>query len=181
MNTNPAATDLTTPYEAPGWARAMRRFTDYLVCDFLGGPRPWKFAWVINFQKAGTFVFLLALIAYYNNTSTAAWVYTAMQGSYGLVWILKDMAFPDPNWQRRITIGGGIMAFGGVLGWYWVFGWLLVSGVSQPMVLPVRQPVYCGLRHNDRSGCAEVFHLARAARPDHRWRASLRASSQLPW
>ena len=40
----------------------MRRFTDYLVCDFMGGPRPWKFAWVINFQKAGTFVFLLALI-----------------------------------------------------------------------------------------------------------------------
>ncbi len=45
----------------------MRRFTDYLVCDFLGGPRPWKFAWVINFQKAGTFVFLLGLIACYRN------------------------------------------------------------------------------------------------------------------
>ncbi|MCP5093717.1 MAG: hypothetical protein GY949_22680, partial [Gammaproteobacteria bacterium] len=55
------------PYEAPGWAQAMRRFTDYLVCDFLGGPRPWKFAWVINFQKAGTFVFLLGLIACYRN------------------------------------------------------------------------------------------------------------------
>jgi hypothetical protein len=105
----------------------MRRFTDYLVCDFLGGPRPWKFAWVINFQKAGTFVFLLALIYYYRNTSTAVWIYTAMQGSYGLVWILKDTAFPDPNWQRRITIGGGVNAFLGVLGWYWVFGWLLVS------------------------------------------------------
>ena len=95
----------------------MRRFTDYLVCDFLGGPRPWKFAWVINFQKAGTFLFLLALIAYYHNTSTGAWVYTAMQGSYGLVWILKDTAFPDPSWQRRITIGGGANVFLGVLGW----------------------------------------------------------------
>ena len=71
-------------YEAPRWAQAMRRFTDYLVVDFLGGPRPWKFAWVINFQKAGTFVFLLALIAWYENYSTAAWVYMAMQGSYGL-------------------------------------------------------------------------------------------------
>jgi protein-S-isoprenylcysteine O-methyltransferase Ste14 len=132
VSSNPAAGNTATPYEAPGWARAMRRFSDYLVSDFLGGPRPWKFAWVINFQKAGTFVFLLALIAYYNNTSTAAWVYTAMQGSYGLVWILKDVAFPDPNWQRRITIAGGINAFVGVLGWYWVFGWLLISGTSQP-------------------------------------------------
>ena len=110
----------------------MRRFTDHLVSDFLGGPRPWKFAWIINFQKAGTFVFLLALMAWYDNTSAAAWVYTAMQGSYGLGWILKDVAFPDPSWQRRITIAGGINAFVGVLGWYWVFGWLLISGTSQP-------------------------------------------------
>jgi hypothetical protein len=132
VSTDPAAKSIALPYEAPGWAQAMRRLTDHVVVDFLGGPRPWKLAWVINFQKAGTFVFLLALIAYYGNTSSAVWVYTAMQGSYGLVWILKDMAFPDPNWQRRVTIGGGINAFLGVLGWYWVFGWLLVSGVSQP-------------------------------------------------
>jgi hypothetical protein len=77
INSDPAATGASTPYEAPGWARAMQRFADYLVCDFLGGPRPWKFAWVINFQKAGTFVFLLALIIYYRNTSTAVWIYTA--------------------------------------------------------------------------------------------------------
>ena len=132
MSTDSAATDTPTPYEAPDWARTMRRFTDFLVSDFLGGPRPWKFAWVINFQKTGTFVFLLALMAYYDNTSTVAWVYTAMQGSYGLVWILKDTAFPDPGWQRRITIGGGISAFAAVLGWYWAFGWLLISGTSTP-------------------------------------------------
>ena len=39
-----------------------------------------------------------------------AWIYLAMHGSYGLVWILKDLAFPDPNWQNRITIGGNIDA-----------------------------------------------------------------------
>ncbi len=132
MSTVSADTAKVTPYEAPRWAQAMRRLTDHLVADFLGGPRPWKFSWVINFQKAGTFVFLLALIAYYGNYSTGVWIYTAMQGSYGLVWILKDVAFPDPSWQRRITIAGGINAFVGVLGWYWVFGWLLVSGTSQP-------------------------------------------------
>ena len=52
VNANPD-TDTATAYEAPAWARAMRRFTDYLVIDFQGGPRPWKFAWVINFQVAG--------------------------------------------------------------------------------------------------------------------------------
>ncbi len=122
----------TSAYAAPRWAQVMSRLTDYLVCDFLGGPRPWKFSWVINFQKAGTFLFLLSLMVWYGNYSTEVWIYTAMHGSYGLVWIIKDIAFPDPGWQRRITIGGGIMAFTGVLGWYWVFGWLLIAGVSQP-------------------------------------------------
>lgn len=120
------------PTHAPAWATAMRKFTTWLVEDFLGGPRPWKFSWVINFQKAGTFFFLGALIAYYQNFSLTAWIYLALHGSYGLVWILKDVAFPDPNWQKKITIGGGINAFLGVLGWYWVFGWLLISGTAQP-------------------------------------------------
>jgi len=55
-----------------------------------------------------------------------------MHGTYGLVWIIKDLAFPDRSWQARITIAGGINAFVSVLGWYWVFGWLLISSRSQP-------------------------------------------------
>ena len=42
----------------------MRRVTNYLVNDFGGGPRPWKLAWVINFQKLGTFPLLGFLIAW---------------------------------------------------------------------------------------------------------------------
>ena len=116
---------------AQALALRMRAFLAYFSEDFLGGPRVLKMAWVINFQKAGTFPFLGLLIAWYHNTSTAAWIYLAMHGSYGLVWIVKDLAFPDPSWQHRITIGGGINVFFGVLGWYWVFGWLLISGVSR--------------------------------------------------
>jgi protein-S-isoprenylcysteine O-methyltransferase Ste14 len=120
------------PTPAPALAQRMRAFSDHVVNDFAGGPRPWKFSWVINFQKAGTFAFVGFLMWYYNNTSPAAWIYLALHGSYGLVWILKDLNFPDPNWQKKITIGGGINAFLGVLGQYWVFAWLLISGVSNP-------------------------------------------------
>ena len=120
------------PVSTPAWAAGMRRFTDYVSRDFLGGPRPWKLAWVINFQKAGSFVFLGLLLVMYGNTSKAAWVYVAMQGGYGIAWILKDLAFPDPSWQQRVTIGGGINAFLTVLGPYWLFGWLLISGTAQP-------------------------------------------------
>ncbi|MEO8160917.1 MAG: DUF1295 domain-containing protein [Arenimonas sp.] len=117
---------------APAWARAMQALVGYLSRDFLGGPRPWKLSWVVNFQKAGTFAFLGGLMWFYSNTSTTAWIYLALHGSYGLAWIIKDVAFPDPAWQARVTIGGGINAFVLVLGWYWLFGWLLISGAVQP-------------------------------------------------
>ena len=122
------------PYSvpAPAWAQIMRRVTQYLSQDCLGGPRPWKLAWVINFQKAGTFPLLGFLMWHYQNTSPAAWIYLALHGSYGLVWMIKDLAFPDPSWQVKVTLAGGLNAFLSVLVWYWVFGWLLISGTSQP-------------------------------------------------
>ena len=127
----------STPANGPAWARNTRRFTNWLVNDCGGGPRPWKFAWVINFQKGGTFLFMALLMWFYAGktewaTSPAAWLYLALHGSSGLVWLIKDLAFPDPNWQNRITILGGINAFVGVLGQYWLFGWLLISGTAAP-------------------------------------------------
>ena len=37
----------------------------------------------INFQKAGTLLFMLLLMIYYKNFSLGAWVYLALHGSYG--------------------------------------------------------------------------------------------------
>lgn len=125
-------------------ALRIREWTDALTGDFLGGPRPWKFSHVINAQKAGTPLFLLALMLVYQAWSTREWLYFALHGGYGIVWLIKDLAFPDPAWQRRITIGGGLMAFVGVLGWYWVFGWLLVSGTSDA-AYPLPEAAWYGL------------------------------------
>ncbi len=110
----------------------LHAFSHWVSVDCLGGPRPWKLAWVVNFQKAGTFVFLGLLMAWYGNNSPGAWIYLAMHGSYGLVWIIKDLTFPDASWQQPVTIAGGVMAFLAVLGWYWVFGWLLIAAPQPP-------------------------------------------------
>ena len=91
-----------------------------------------KLAWVINFQKLATIPLFWVFIAWYHNTSAAAWIYLAMHGTYGVVWVIKDLTFPDPSFHKRITIGAGIVSFLSVLGWYWVFGWLLISGESRP-------------------------------------------------
>jgi protein-S-isoprenylcysteine O-methyltransferase Ste14 len=112
---------------APKLVVAMDRFKRYLSEDFLGGPRLLKMSTVINFQKGLTGVFVLGLMFYFENFTTPAWVYLALHGSYGLIWLAKHAAFPDRNWERRITIGGASMMFLLVLGPYWIAPFLLIS------------------------------------------------------
>jgi protein-S-isoprenylcysteine O-methyltransferase Ste14 len=127
-----ATSSAPEPAKAPAWAAAIGRVSNHVLNDFGGGPRPWKMAWVINFQKLGTLPILAGSIAWYHNTSVAAWIYLAMHGTSCLVWLIKDLALPDPNFQKRVTIVAAIATFVTLLGWYWVFGWLLISGVARP-------------------------------------------------
>ena len=115
----------------PLWSH-WASFTAFMIERFLGGPQVLKLAWVINFQKTGTFFYILLLMNYYQNFSVAACVYLALHGMYGFCWMLKHFAFPDRSWEKKVTIGGGLMAFVLVLGLYWVFPYLLISGILGP-------------------------------------------------
>ena len=115
----------------PLWTH-WARFTAFMTERFLGGPQVLKLSWVINFQKTGTFFYILLLMNYYQNFSVAACVYLALHGMYGFCWMLKHFSFPDRNWEKKVTIGGGLMAFVLVLGLYWVFPYLLISGILGP-------------------------------------------------
>ena len=112
----------------PLWSH-WARFTAFTTERFLGGPQILKLAWVINFQKTGTFFYILFLMYYYQNFSLAANVYLALHGMYGFCWMLKHFSFPDRRWEKKVTLGGGLMAFMLVLGLYWVFPFLLISGI----------------------------------------------------
>jgi len=139
------APDRSSGPPAPAWALRLRGVNEWLMFGALGGPRPWKLSWVINCQKGGTFPVLALLMWHYASmtpaaTAPAAWTYLALHGSYGIVWLLKDTAFPDPNWQRRATLAGGLLTFA-VLVLYWSFGWLLISGISRP-AYPLPEPAW---------------------------------------
>lgn len=103
------------------------RLRDHLVDDVLGGPKVLKLSWVINLQKGGTLFFVLGLMAAYDVWTPTAWTYLALHGSYGLVWLLKELTFPDPSWQRRITFTGALLSWLLVLGPYWLAPVLLVT------------------------------------------------------
>lgn len=113
----------------PDLITKLHRATHYLSHDLLGGPRVLRFNWVINFQKGLTLFWVLGLMFYFGNFSFQAWVYLALHGSYGLIWVLKDVVFPDSKWQANITLGGAFLAILAVLGPYWVAPYLLISPV----------------------------------------------------
>jgi steroid 5-alpha reductase family enzyme len=90
---------------------------------------------VINLHKGSTALVIGALMLAYANGSLGAWVYLALHGTYGMLWLLKERIFPDRQWQQPI---GWVGAVGGflVLALYWLAPFLLISsGAVPPMPL----------------------------------------------
>lgn len=85
-----------------------------------------KQAHAIDAHKAMTAPVMLALMAFYNSWGLGAWVYLALHGSYGLMWLMKSHTYPDPNWEQRVPVWKGILMWVVLLA-YWVPGWLVIS------------------------------------------------------
>ncbi|MEX0268324.1 DUF1295 domain-containing protein [Leptolyngbyaceae cyanobacterium UHCC 1019] len=89
----------------------------------------------INWHKGLTAIFVLGLMVAYQNFTVGAWVYLALHGTYGILWLVKDRIYPDRQWEQEITIGMGVVTFV-LLGLYWVAPFLLIrSGVVPPLPL----------------------------------------------
>lgn len=87
----------------------------------------------IDTNKAVTALVVLALIAWYDQwENPTAWVYLALHGSYGVMWVLKSRIFPDKLWEVRTSLAYGLVIWAS-LSLYWVAAWLLTSrGVQAP-------------------------------------------------
>ncbi len=90
-----------------------------------------KIKHVINLHKALTFLVIFALMVAYQNFTIGPWVYLALHGTYGLMWLLKDRIYPDKQWEQEIPVGMGIFTFGMLL-LYWVAPFILIGSGSEP-------------------------------------------------
>lgn len=90
-----------------------------------------KLKYPINLHKGSTAIFVLGLMVYYHNFSIGPWVYLALHGSYGFLWLLKDRMFPDRQWEQLVSVPYGIFVFL-ALGLYWIAPWLLISQRNEP-------------------------------------------------
>ncbi len=93
------------------------------------GPKLIKFNWIINAQKTGTIFLMFSLMVYYNNFSTGAWLYLSLHGTYGLLWFLKDMVFPDKSFQAKLTIVPALLVSLFLLS-YWLMGFEIMCGLG---------------------------------------------------
>lgn len=103
-----------------------------------------KIKHAINLHKGLTFIFIIGLMAIYQNFSIAPCIYLALHGSYGIMWLFKDSFYPDKQWEQEIPLGMGIFTFI-ILGLYWVAPFILISSGTQPANLIITIAVITNL------------------------------------
>ncbi len=90
-----------------------------------------KAKYPINLSKFLTFAVVITLMFIYQNFTTAAWIYLALHGTYGFMWLIKSNLYPDIQWEQEISLGTAIFVFL-VADLYWVAPFLLISSGVQP-------------------------------------------------
>jgi steroid 5-alpha reductase family enzyme len=92
-----------------------------------------KHKYFIDTNKGVTFIVILGMMAFYNQwQNPTAWVYLALHGTYGLLWVMKSSMFPDASWERKISVWFGLVSWVSLV-LYWIPGWLLMwKGVTAP-------------------------------------------------
>lgn len=82
----------------------------------------------IDSSKASNALVIAGLMAYYGAWDRAdAWVYLALHGTYGMLWLIKSYTFPDKQWEQECSPAYGLLIWV-ALGLYWVSPWLICSG-----------------------------------------------------
>jgi protein-S-isoprenylcysteine O-methyltransferase Ste14 len=116
----------------PAWAAKCYQGAEHLLFDLGGGPRILQLGTAINIQKFITVFAVYAMMVYHNNYSLGAWVYLGLHGVYGYTWLIKDLAFPNQAFEKRITIGGLLMLHAGLNFFYWGLAWVFMSRHVEP-------------------------------------------------
>ena len=86
----------------------------------------------IDSHKGATFIYILSLMYIYQNTfNINLYIYLALHGSYGILWILKSKLFPDKQWESKCSIWYGLLIWFG-LSLYWIAPYLIITQNIQP-------------------------------------------------
>ena len=87
----------------------------------------------IDSHKGATFFFILFLIFIFNDrlisesaNNISIYIYLALHGTYGILWILKSQIFPDKQWELKCSIWYGLLIWFG-LSLYWIAPYIIIT------------------------------------------------------
>ncbi|MEM9287185.1 MAG: DUF1295 domain-containing protein [Pseudomonadota bacterium] len=86
----------------------------------------------INLHKFLTPFAVLAMMGYYDNWTVGPFVYLALHGTYGFLWLIKEATFRDASFEKPIHPVMGWITLFGLLASYWVAPWILISAAKTP-------------------------------------------------
>lgn len=103
-----------------------------------------KIKHIINLHKGLTSILVLGLMVAYNNFTVATFIYLALHGGYGILWLLKDRYYPDKQWEQEVPVATGIFTFFAI-GLYWLAPFILISSGSEPSPVVIALAVLINL------------------------------------
>jgi protein-S-isoprenylcysteine O-methyltransferase Ste14 len=88
----------------------------------------------IDSHKGATGLAILGLMNHFEQwDNPTAWVYLALHGSYGLLWVIKSNVFGDRNWEKPTSVGYGLLIWTS-LTLYWIAPYIICSqGIQMPL------------------------------------------------
>ena len=86
-----------------------------------------KISTFINAHKILVTPAVVAMMAWYDNWSTGAYVYLALHGTYTLLWLLKHAMYPDRSFAEKLSPAIGFFFVFVPLAGYFAAPFLLIS------------------------------------------------------
>ena len=105
-----------------------------------------KQAFFIDVHKGATALVVLAcIVVFHKMNSVTAWMYFALHGTYGVLWVLKSRVFGDKHWESHASVGRAALIWAG-LSLYWVSPVLICARATEdPPALVAVSTVLFGL------------------------------------
>ena len=66
---------------------------------------------IINLHKGLTAFVVIGLMIFFDNFTIASYVYLALHGTYGLLWLLKEKIFPDLYFKEKSNFLTSVSGF----------------------------------------------------------------------
>ena len=104
----------------------LTKLDDFLMYNCPPDSFKYPLRYTINTTKAGVLPLCIFFMFYFGNFSSRAFIYAGLHGSYGLIWLGKDVIFGDKYFGFPATIMSNLFV-GAVASSYYMIPYLTIS------------------------------------------------------